>query len=315
MRGRGFRKLRIAVAAGVAGSTILPAAGDRVNAAGSENVPFTVVNTEANFNRIDTDEFTAQKGLAIWDVASVAGPFGANAYGIADATRAKSNCVQTSNASIAFCSSSADTLAFDGALQVSVHGALYQAPGGIVQREGDSYAAAPVKLSGLKTDVRYDFLGVDTDGRGLVRMLVTLKNTGSKPLKRNVMIGSRLAGGALTTVDFTSTGDTTLTSADSWFVANPNQSNTATVMIARGDAGNDMVSASPEGDGDAIDLHAMKVGAGKTVRLLYYAMITGSPGPNASTFEDGVELFENDHLAGLSLTERKQIKNWTGLVP
>lgn len=112
-----------------------------------------------------------------------------------------------------------DSDAFDNAYQVWVDGAVFVAPG-TVDLTGTTLTAGPVSMSGLNVTVQYWFDTASAVGR----ILVTLQNPTGADIATTVQIPVNFGSDSSTVYEATSSGDTTMTTADIWAVTSQGSS-------------------------------------------------------------------------------------------
>ncbi|GIW44051.1 MAG: hypothetical protein KatS3mg077_1333 [Candidatus Binatia bacterium] len=135
------------------------------------------------------------------DAGTDGGPFGGTcddsaAFGIDDADSASGN-----------------DDAFDIAWTVWIDGTAFVAPA-TVDLTGTTLLAGPVTMSGLNVWVQYFF----STTHQAARILVIMQNTGSAPINATVQVPINFGSDSDTQVEATSSGDTTVSTADRWVV-------------------------------------------------------------------------------------------------
>lgn len=104
--------------------------------------------------------------------------------------------------------------AYDGAWSVWINGNPFVAPGGLVDLTGTTLLAGPVAMSGLNVWVQYFF----STTHQAARILVILQNPSPVAANVTVQVPINFGSDSNTTVGHTSSGDTTVTTADRWVV-------------------------------------------------------------------------------------------------
>jgi hypothetical protein len=319
MDGQGFKRLRIALTATVAAGLVPGVADDAAAADVQEGHQIT---TASNI----TVNGAPYDGSAVYpSTAQLNGTIRAMGFfpfvnpeftkEIAYAARGLQqnfdDCNHVTGANFSCTDNQRETTApFEAFSFVSIKDKRYTNPGGTIDVTGDTVQTNNTKLSGIKTNLRYEVMG-----NGLVRLLVTMKNPTTNVVKKPVSLETRLTRSA-TTVVTTSDNDAIVENTDAYILTDPASEQSA--LFARGDAANGVVSldlvSSPRRYND---VYQIKFGKRKTVRLLYFMKMGTTAELQAvdQNFSNGSTLRTNGLLTGLTDAELGQVANWTGLVP
>lgn len=205
--------------------------------------------------------------------------------------------------------------AFDSMLGVSVNGAAFVAPGGVVDLTGDTVTAGPVTLSGLSAEVRYEFFS----SRPMVRALYSFTNPTGSPINATVVIGGEDGSDDDALVQGTASGDTTITNVDGWYVTSdgtpPGSDPDITVCRFTGAGSVKPTTNNVPGSGandyfsESFDI---VVPAGGTVRLAMFVEISTSVAnalSGAQSCNDEASMAADGLLANLSEQEISEIAN------
>jgi hypothetical protein len=205
--------------------------------------------------------------------------------------------------------------AFDSMLGMSVDGAAFVAPGGVVDLTGDTVFAGPVSLSGLSTDVRYEFFS----NRPAVRALYSFANPSGSPIDATVVIGGEYGSDDDAIVQDTSSGDAVITAADGWYVTSdgtpPGSDPDITVSRFGGGASIMPTTVNVPGSGandyftESFDI---SVPPGGTCRIAFFVELSSSVEnavANAPDFDDLTSMSLAGLLDGLTSEEINQIVN------
>jgi len=211
--------------------------------------------------------------------------------------------------------------AYDSAYLVFVDGAVFD-PGSTVDRTGTTITAGPVVMSGLNVTVQYYF---DTLA-ALARIMVFLNNPTGSPINAVVDIPVNFGSDGGTIVQMTSSGDTTVTTADRWLVttdAGPGDPVNTTVLYAPGSSVTPSAytqtvfdSAGTQGLGATYNV---SVPAGETIALMLFAGlgdITGNGNTTAGAITaaalfDSQDTLPPGALDGLTPQQLSQVVNWS----
>jgi len=211
--------------------------------------------------------------------------------------------------------------AYDNAYLVFGDGAVFD-PGTTVDRTGTTITAGPVVMSGLNVTVQYYF---DTVA-ALARIMVFLNNPTGSQIDVTVDIPVNFGSDGGTIVQMTSSGDTTVTTADRWLVTSdavPSDPVNTTVLYGPGSsvipsAYTQTVfdSAGTQGLGATYNV---SVPAGETIALMLFAGL-GDITANGNTIAGAIAaaaLFDSQDtlppgaLDGLTSQQLSQVVNWS----
>ena len=215
--------------------------------------------------------------------------------------------------------------AFDNAWNISIDGVAYSA-GATVDLTGTTYTAPAAVMSGLNVSVQYHVV----PGDALARILVTLQNPGASPIATAVQVGNNWGSDGSTVIRDTSSGDTTVTTADRWLITSdngPSDPVNLSVMYGTGAAVTPASytttvfdCAGPQGLGTVFNV---SVPAGETRHLMMFAGLGGvlsndnlvASAQAAATFFTDLDAMDPLWLDGLSQAQLDRVVNWAPALP
>lgn len=308
MDGSGFRKLRIVMAAGVAGSTVAPGLMPPAGAA-EQDTPASYSAISSKWNALsfafEIPSFGSGQGYGL---------------GTGQLRGTEQNCFQSPTPNGGFrttCFPFNTTLPGalpGGGFLLKVNGAVYQEPDGKIDVSGNTFTSSR-KLKGFRVEHRAIFF---PGGRAAI--LYTFKNPRTTSRRATVLVGTQLG---VSNVTQTESGDPVLTTEDAWFVDSPiaNPSSTPVIKIARGDC--DAASGAPcthptilqvptDGNTHWVERYSFRIGPRKAKRLLFYIDMDEDTASNPQVYNDGASLFVAN-LLPLTDKEKAQVVNWRDL--
>ncbi len=211
--------------------------------------------------------------------------------------------------------------AYDNAYMIFVNGAVFN-PGSTVDLTGTTMTAGPLAMSGLNVTVQFYF---DTLA-AVARIMVFLNNPTGSPIQASVDIPINFGSDEDTTVEMTSSGDTTVTTADRWVVSSDGgPSDPVNTTVLYGPNASVTPSAYTETVFDDAETNGLgatynvSVPANQTRSLMLFAGlgdITGSGNTIAGAIA-AAALFNSQNtlpagaLSGLSAQQLSEIVNWS----
>lgn len=225
--------------------------------------------------------------------------------------------------------------AFDGALAWHVYGG---SPPGGPDSSGGYFKAGPVvsvtsnsvvgpnkTLAGLTVHSELFF----SAGKDVVRSILYLQNPSGSPIPVTVDNDNNLGSDNNTSVQATSSGDTTFDATDNWFVScqqlTPGTCNLTAdpiLTFAYQQVGAPVRATSVDpianGNDNPNFRYSVTVPAGQTRALMIFVQLSDTPAhaqTDAAVFNSNGALFATDYLAGLSAAQKAQIVNWTLITP
>ena len=234
---------------------------------------------------------------------------------------------------IADVSASGFTEAFNNVLHLAVNGVLFVNPDAIVDLTGDTVTSGTQTLAGVETEIQYYFHPT----RPVVRAMYSFENTSTSAISIKALIAGALSSDLTTTIQATSTADTTPIPDDTldlWRVSN-DQTNLGTdsstdpaITLTRFGTGASVIPVSvltlgdnsfntntgdPDNFGERYDL---TIAAGETARVLVFAEINKTIAEATSCAVDFASLeaaFKADMLTGLLAEELNEVVNYGAL--
>jgi hypothetical protein len=201
------------------------------------------------------------------------------------------------------------TDAYDSAGNIFVDGSLYGAPDP-ADLTGNTYTAGVVSMSGL--DVSMQFY-VDPTSDVARQMLILTNPTGSTISAQIRWLSNSGADNDFTILG-TSSGDTTFTAGDRWLAAWDTGLNDPVTSFGFFGEGALVAPSLASVNVDSISAtYDVTVGAGETVRLLWFYGLSDNPTGGlslAQSFDFGVNGW-NSSLTGLSASDLSQVVNYT----
>ncbi len=221
--------------------------------------------------------------------------------------------------------------AFDDALHLAVNGVLFVNPDAIVDLTGDTVTSGTQTLAGIETEIQYYFHPT----RPVVRAMYSFENTSTTDISIKALVAGALSSDLTTTIQATSTGDTTPIPDDTldlWRISN-DQTNIGTdsstdpaITLTRFGTGTSVtpISVLTLGDGSVNtgaadnfgERYDLTIAAGETARILVFAEINKTISEATSCAVDFASLdaaFTAGMLTGLSFTEVNEVVNYGAL--
>lgn len=211
--------------------------------------------------------------------------------------------------------------AYDNAYMIFVNGAVFD-PGSTVDLTGTTMTAGPVTMSGLNATVQFYF---DTLA-AVARIMVFLNNPTGATINATVDIPINFGSDSGTIVQMTSSGDTTVTTADRWVVSSdsgPNDPVNTTVLYGPDASVTPSAYTQTVFDDAATNglgaTFNVSVPANQTRSLMLFAGlgdITGNGNTiagaiSAAALFDNVSTLPAGALSGLSAQQQSEIVNWS----
>jgi hypothetical protein len=208
--------------------------------------------------------------------------------------------------------------AFDNAWQAWVGGSVFVPPG-TVDLTGTTLTAGPVAMSGLNVTVQYWF---DT-ASGVGRIFVSLQNPTGAPISTTVQIPVNFGSDSSTVWEATSSGDTTMTTADTWAVTSDGGGEIKTTVVPGTTSVTTTVfnCAGTEGIGSTYNV---TVPAGETRSIMMFAGLGATtsttdsvPGAIAAAplFDTLDSVVAQGWTSGLTAQQLAEVVNWGPYVP
>jgi len=210
------------------------------------------------------------------------------------------------------------TDAFDQAANVWVNNAVV---GGVRTVVGNGATFAPVTLSGLTVNMRYDFLTTEATQR----TFVSFTNPTGSPITATIAYTTNFGSDETTVINATSSGDTVFTTADRWLITSDgfgfDDDPVNTTVVYSGtpplvpNTATTTVYACFETNG-ALTTYALTVPAGSTSSLLFFQRMTETVAQATSTAAQFNDLQSGSPLlAGLTSSELAQVQNIGAATP
>lgn len=222
--------------------------------------------------------------------------------------------------------------AFDNVLHLAVNGVLFVNPDASVDLTGDTITSSTQTLADVDTEIQYYF----HPDRPVVRAMYSFKNTSTSEISIKALIAGALSSDLTTTIQATSTADSTPVPDDSqdlWRVSN-DQTNLGTdsstdpaITLTRFGTGASVIPVSvltlgdgsfnntggPDNFGERYDITIL---AGETARILVFAEISKTITDATSCAVDFASLdaaAKADMLTGLLIEEVNEVVNYGAL--
>ncbi|MFL5331530.1 MAG: beta strand repeat-containing protein [Gemmataceae bacterium] len=253
--------------------------------------------------------FNLPAGGATWNIANNGGAFpispGQSGFAIVDAQ---------------LVGPPARSDAYDNAFMMAVNGTVYQDPDGTVDLTGTTVTTDAVALSGLNSWIEYYF----DPSSATVRAVYNFSNPSAADISVDVQIGTNLGSDAGTgsAISATSSGDTTLDSADRWFVSSDNLAHDPDLTFVRYGTGSVVTPAtlkSPLALQDNYEEQfSITVPAGQTRRIMVFGQLhqdSTTATTDAATFDSNATLTGSGLLSGLNTQQLSEIVNWDFVGP
>jgi len=218
--------------------------------------------------------------------------------------------------------------AFDDVLHLAVNGVLFVNPDATVDLTGDTITSGTQTLADVDTEIQYYF----HPDRPVVRAMYSFKNTSTAEISIKALIAGALSSDLTTTIQATSTADSTPVPDDTldlWRVSN-DQTNLGTdsstdpaITLTRFGTGASVIPVSVLTLGDnSLDTGAadnfgerydITIAAGETARILVFAEISKTIDEATSCAVDFSSLdaaAKADMLTGLLIEEVNEVVNY-----
>lgn len=303
LKNSAFDKLKLAPIALAAGAGMMLAAAPAQAAVVS--LPQTVTQGGVRYSGISNS--TVSNPLT-----QLPGATGNGAYGIGDASTVGGR-----------------SDAFDDFAGITVNGAAFNQPGGVVDLTTTGAGTfvntiSPVNLGGINTSLDY-FMSAASP---TLRVFGTFTNTTANPLSAEIAYGGNLGCDSNCTIEDSSTGDNAFQSAlDRWFINSDGPSDYDPFLtFVRFGPGGQLASSTPavpsedfDGSFDRFaDIWTLSLAPGETKSLMWFANFNNSlADAQAGTpvFNDLSTLDTAGLLAGLSPTQIGATANWAPQQP
>ncbi len=232
---------------------------------------------------------------------------------------------------IADVSASGFTQAFDDVLHLAVNGVLFVNPDLIVDLTDDTVSSDTQTLAGVETEIQYYF----HPARPVVRAMYSFENTSTAEISIKALIAGALSSDLTTTIQATSTADTTPVPDDSndlWRVSNDqtilgtDSLTDPAITLTRFGTGASVIPVSvltlgdgsintgdPDNFGERYDL---TIAAGETARILVFVEINKTIEEAKNCAFDFASLdaaSKADMLTGLLVEEVNEVVNYGAL--
>ncbi len=221
--------------------------------------------------------------------------------------------------------------AFDDALHLAVNGVLFVNPDAPVDLTDDTVTSGTQTLAGIETEIQYYFHPT----RPVVRAMYSFENTSTTDISIKALVAGALSSDFTTTIQATSTADTTPIPDDTldlWRVSN-DQTNLGTdsstdpaITLTRFGTGASVIPVSvlTLGDGSVNtgaadnfgERYDLTIAAGETARILVFAEINKTIAEATSCAVDFASLdaaAKADMLTGLLVEELNEVVNYGAL--
>lgn len=216
--------------------------------------------------------------------------------------------------------------AYDNAWNIYVNGTIFNA-GNIVDLTGTRVTAGPVAMSGLNVTVEYFF----STTAGVARIRPIFQNPTGSPITVTVQVPVNYGSDSSTVYEATSSGDTTVTTADRWVVSSQGSSGEYNTVVWYG-PGTPAVTPSSYTTSvfDCADTQGLgasfsvTVPAGATRSLVFFAGLGAITSTTdslagaisaAATFNSPLAALPAEWLTGMGATAISEVLNWEGGAP
>jgi hypothetical protein len=314
-RSQGLERIRKFAAGSALGLVGLLGAAARTVRAATTPLSIAVTRAGVQWSSIDNDF-----GTHSFDAATILGcttpthcptDTSGSPFGIGDASLTGPGCSD----------------AFDTMLGMTVDGAAFVAPGGIVDLTGNTVTAGPLLLSGLSTEVRYEFFS----SQPVVRALFSFHNPTGSTIDATVIIGGEYGSDDSATVEATEDGDTTIEPIDGWYVTSDENDDDdcslagadPTITVARFDTAAPLLPTTANVPGSGANDYFreefdISVPAGETVRIAFFVEVNqfiSTAVAEGSKYDDSSQVALADLWSNLSPAELSEISNWVTSTP
>ena len=279
------------------------------------------------------------RGTAIWKAIQNQSPLFSGTFGtiVTDATLSTSLRFSHFAGSsltafaIADVNASGFSEAFNNVLHLAVNGVLFVNPDLIVDLTGDTVSSDTLTLAGVETEIQYYFHPT----RPVVRAMYSFENTSTLDISIKALVAGALSSDLTTTIQATSTADTTPVPDDSndlWRVSNDqtilgtDSLTDPAITLTRFGTGASVIPVSvltlgdgsfntgdPDNFGERYDL---TIAAGETARILVFVEINKTIEEAKNCAVDFASLdaaSKADMLTGLLVEEVNEVVNYGAL--
>jgi hypothetical protein len=216
-------------------------------------------------------------------------------------------------------SAGGDSDAFDDAYQVWVGGSVFVAPG-TVDLTGTTLTAGPVSMSGLNVTVQYWF---DT-ASAVARILVTLQNPTGADIATTVQIPVNFGSDSSTVYEATSSGDTSMTTADIWAVTSQGGTGEYNTTVVPGTSAVQTTVFNCAGSEGLGSTYNVSVPAGQSRSVMMFAGLGAITSTTdslagavsaAALFNSLDSVVAQGWTSGVSAQQLSEVVNWGPYVP
>ena len=279
------------------------------------------------------------RGTAVWKAIQNQSPLFSGTFGtiVTDATLSTSLRFSHFAGSsltafaIADVNASGFSEAFNNVLHLAVNGVLFVNPDLIVDLTGDTVSSDTLTLAGVETEIQYYFHPT----RPVVRAMYSFENTSTLDISIKALVAGALSSDLTTTIQATSTDDTTPVPDDSndlWRVSNDqtilgtDSLTDPAITLTRFGTGASVIPVSvltlgdgsfntgdPDNFGERYDL---TIAAGETARILVFVEINKTIEEAKNCAVDFASLdaaSKADMLTGLLVEEVNEVVNYGAL--
>ncbi len=208
--------------------------------------------------------------------------------------------------------------AYDGVWQVEVDGNLYlpgTAGDASTASWGRTFTGAPTSLSGLTVTESFSTFCFSPT----LRVVVTLTNPSDATIDADVSMLGNLGSDTDTTIEASSTGDTSFTTGDRWLVTSDGTTaeDPINTFVWFGPGSPALTPSGASLSGDQFDVtFSVSIPAGATRRLMFFSQLHGDVSgatSAAATFGTNGATASAGFLSGLTSGELSSLLNWSSL--
>jgi hypothetical protein len=208
--------------------------------------------------------------------------------------------------------------AYDNAWQVWVDGSVFVPPA-TVDLTGTTLTAGPVSMSGLNVTVQYWF---DT-ASGVGRTFVSLQNPTGAPISTSVQVPVNFGSDSNTVWEATSSGDTTMTTADTWAVTSQSSTSEIKTTVVPGTTSVTTTVFDCSGTQGIGSTYSVTIPAGETRSIMMFAGLGSTTSTTDSVagaiaaaplFDTIDSVVAQGWTSGLTAQQLSEVVNW-GAVP
>ena len=201
--------------------------------------------------------------------------------------------------------------AFDGALRIEIDGEAFDPPTDGTAT-GQTFTSATVVMSGLNVTAQY----YADPNQPVLRQFVSLENPTDSPITITYRLSSNVGSDGETTVQATSSGDTSFTTSDRWVITDDSPTgddptNTLVLSLPNGLAPNFVSQTDPSDD--ILAEFTVTIPANSTRSLLFFNALSDTSATaqaNVSIFDDIAALQASTLLDGLTSEQLANTLNW-----